>query len=125
MAERFYLSFVQIRLFSDRNSSVVKPSGLHLAEGVLAEHEREYLAAYLISNGVIVLPCNVGDTVYHLYPKQGIKANKVKRIQVGTYGTMIADRNGVFRAEEINKTVFLTREEAENALNDMKHGDKI
>ena len=63
-----------------------------------------------------MLPCNVGDTVYHLYPKQGIKANKVKRIQVGTYGMMIADRNGVFRADEINKTVFLTREEAERAL---------
>ena len=78
------------------------------------------LADYLIAHGVIVPPCNVGDTVYHLYPKQGIKANKVKRIQVGTYGTMIADRNGVFRAEEINKTVFLTREEAERALKEQK-----
>ena len=76
----------------------------------------EYLADYLISNGVIVPPCKVGDTVYHLYPKQGIKSNKVKRIQVGTYGMMIADRNGVFRADEINKTVFTTRKEAERAL---------
>ena len=83
----------------------------------------EYLADYLISNGVIVPPCKVGDTVYHLYPKQGIKANKVKRIQVGTYGMMIADRNGVFRDDEINKTVFLTREEAENALKENKRDE--
>ena len=61
----------------------------------------EYLADYLISNGVVVLPCNVGDTIYHLYP-------------------MIADRNGMFRADEINKTVFLTREEAEKALLERK-----
>ena len=81
----------------------------------------ERLADYLIAHGVIVPPCKVGDTVYHLYPKQGIKANKVKRIQVGTYGMMIADRNGVFRAEEINKTVFLTREEAERALKEQKN----
>lgn len=83
----------------------------------------EYLADYLISNGIIVLPCNVGDTVYHLYPKQGIKANKVKRIQVGTYGMMIADRNGVFRADEINKTVFLTCKEAEKALKENKRDE--
>lgn len=83
----------------------------------------ERLAEYLIAHGVIVPPCKVGDTVYHLYPKQGIKANKVKRIQVGTCGMMIADRNGVFRAEEINKTVFLTREEAENALKENKRDE--
>ena len=83
----------------------------------------EYLADYLISNGVIVPPCKVGDTVYHLYPKQGIKSNKVKRIQVGTYGMMIADRNGVFRADEINKTVFLTSEEAEKSLKENKRDE--
>lgn len=95
----------------------------------------EYLADYLIAHGVTVLPCKVGDTIFHLYEKQGIVPKKVKRIQIGSYGIMIADGNGAFSVDCIGKTVFLTRDEAEQALNDMqkretqcnemKQGDKI
>lgn len=73
-------------------------------------------ADYLLANGVIVPPCKVGDVIYHLYPIQGIVAKKVKRIQYGSYGLMIADGNGVFHSDVIGKTVFLTREEAERKL---------
>lgn len=70
----------------------------------------------LLANGVILPPCKVGDVIYHLYPIQGIVAKKVKRIQYGSYGLMIADGNGVFHSDVIGKTVFLTKEEAEKVL---------
>ena len=65
---------------------------------------------------LIVPPCKVGDVIYHLYPIQGIVAKKVKRIQYGSYGLMIADGNGAFHSDVIGKTVFLTKEEAEAEL---------
>ena len=74
----------------------------------------------LLANGVIVPPCKVGDVIYHLYPIQGIVAKKVKRIQYGSYGLMIADGNGVFFFFVIGKTVFLTKEEAEEKLKECK-----
>ena len=83
----------------------------------------EYLADYLISHGVVVMPCNVGDTIFHLYEKQGIVPKKVKRIQIGSYGIMIADGNGAFSVDCIGKTVFLTREEAERALKENKRNE--
>lgn len=78
------------------------------------------LAEHLLANGVIVPPCKVGDVIYHLYPIQGIVAKKVKRIQYGSYGLMIADGNGVFHSDVIGKTVFLTKEEAERKLKELK-----
>ena len=80
----------------------------------------DFFADYLLANGVIVPPCKVGDVIYHLYPIQGIVAKKVKRIQYGSYGLMIADGNGVFHSDVIGKTVFLTKEEAENTLKHFK-----
>lgn len=76
----------------------------------------EYLADYLLEHGVIVLPCNVGDTVYHVYPKKGIQTNAVRQIRIGSCGMYIFDFNGFFEPSDFGKTVFLTREEAEKAL---------
>lgn len=82
----------------------------------------EQMADYLLSNGVIVSPVKIGDTVYHLFSKQGIIPRRVKRIQLGSYGLMIVDKNGPFSINEIGKTIFLTYEEAEKALK--KHEQK-
>lgn len=63
-------------------------------------------ADYLIANGVIIPPCKVGDTYYRiLYGK--IYENEF--ICMATIVSMMED--GAF-----GKTVFLTREEAEKAL---------
>lgn len=82
----------------------------------------EQFADYLIKNGVIVLPCKVGDTVYILAGHDGRKYEK--DICVGFY----IGEDGVVQVRVINKkgnhgtygvmgkTVFLTREEAEKAL---------
>lgn len=82
----------------------------------------EQMADYLLLNGVIVSPVKIGDTVYHLFSKQGIVPRRVKRIQLGSYGLMLVDKNGPFSINEIGKTIFLTYEEAEKALK--KHEQK-
>ena len=74
------------------------------------------LADYLLANGVIVLPCKVGDTVYHVFPKKGIQTNTVRQIRIGSCGKNIFDFYGLFEPSDFGKTVFLTLEEAEKAL---------
>lgn len=92
----------------------------------LLEFEKKILADYLLACGVVVPPCKVGDTVYILAGYNGRKYEKdicegfyigddmVVQVRVrntkgnhGTYGVM-------------GETVFLTREEAEQALKEMQ-----
>ena len=75
----------------------------------------------ILANGVIVPPCKAGDTIYFDTYKHGesigIQPHKVANISIvvsterpfGCVGADIYDR-------EFGKTVFLTYEEAENAL---------
>ena len=84
----------------------------------------EQMADYLLSNSVIVSPVKIGDTVYHLFSKQGVVPRRVKRIQLGSYGLMIVDKNGPFSINEIGKTIFLTYEEAEKALKKREQKNK-
>ena len=66
----------------------------------------DYLADYLLSSGVIVLPCKVGDT---LYCESAIKGHI-------TY-LKAPDLEWIFENREFfGKEIFLTREEAERAL---------
>ena len=82
-------------------------------EGKLADH--------LIANGVIVISCGVGDTVYQT---DGISVYELEVFYVSLrkgkpyYETESID----FDDDAIGKTVFLTREEAEKALEKMKGG---
>ena len=83
------------------------------------------LADHLLANGVIVPPCKVGDTVYHVY-----KGNTIVNALVADWKKE-ASGDWLFRAyfsvngssitllfgdNNIGKTVFLTRWEAEKAL---------
>lgn len=81
-------------------------------------------ADYLLANGVILPPCNVGDTVYYLFDVE------IRELKVISYSTLISStikhinihttnsRGAVLSYEQCDfgKTVFLTREEAEKAL---------
>ena len=61
----------------------------------------EKLADYLFANGVIVLPCNVGDTIYIVNRTMGVVFE------------------GKFRLDDFynfRKKWFLSREEAERSL---------
>ena len=71
-------------------------------DGVRAES----IADYLLKNGVVVLPCKVGDTVYQRDNAGRIYESKIKSI--------IYDTDGIaFDKRAIGETIFLTKEEAE------------
>ncbi len=64
---------------------------------------------------LVVLPCKVGDTVYR---KLTLTCQKETVIVIGLddEGIYIGTTCGTYRKHDFGKTVFLTREEAENAL---------
>ena len=69
----------------------------------------------LKTNNVISLPCKVGDTVWHKEEGYLLDSYKINFI----YNDMTASnisRDLLFSVEDIGKTVFLTKEEAEQAL---------
>lgn len=89
----------------------------------LAQAERE--------GRLVVLPCKVGDTVYHrsgqhtiddiqlFYPRQNghVPEERIGKLQIRLGSLNYAGlQTFATYADEIGKTVFLTREEAEAAL---------
>ena len=66
----------------------------------------DYLADYLLENGVIVLPCKVGDI---LYCESAIKGH-ITHLKAPNLEWIVENR------ELFGKEIFLTREEAEKAL---------
>lgn len=73
---------------------------------------------------LVVLPhCKLGDTVYWLHDKK-ITECRVYRIQESTKDVQIAIKStvshGVFSVDYFGKSIFLTREEAEKALEGRK-----
>ena len=89
-----------------------------------ARNWAEVIADYLLANGVIVPPCKVGDTLYVIEDGLWWEA-RVERI-VMRRGTGVTPcivfaiyRNGlhpIVEEDSFGKTVFLTKEEAEQAL---------
>ena len=85
----------------------------------------EEIADYLLANGVIVLPCKVGDVVYIL--EDWVYRIFLEEKEVGTISIQGTNdfskelwedcRGGLIGAfADFGKTLFLTREEAEQAL---------
>ena len=89
------------------------------------------VADYLLANNVVVLPCNVGDTVYYINEyydiylhKDTIYEAKVARMVITKNNEIslvihIKDENGLTEypnVKNFGKTVFLSRTEAEKAL---------
>lgn len=73
--------------------------------------------------GLLVrLPCKVGDRVYRIHTHDHIEERSVMAIHVSASGVWYWDETGrETPVEKIGKTVFLTREEAEAALNKEEH----
>ena len=70
---------------------------------------------------VVVLPCKVGDVVYGFYGEKTILPMVAKWIETNTDGWCIAVQYApmaprFYRFSDFGKTVFLTRKEAEAAL---------
>ena len=79
-----------------------------------------------------VLPCKVGDRLYEVTGRKTISVYKVRAIRVELFSLFIEwdivegfvwQSLAGINAGEIGKTVFLTREEAEKALEAMKKGE--
>ena len=94
-----------------------------------SEWKAEIMADFLLSNGVIVPPCCIGDTVYEIREngKNPISGRRFDRcITTVQMLDCAAIRKSTLYAKEkryakndsvrLGKTVFLTREEAEKAL---------
>ena len=85
----------------------------------------EMVADYLLSSGVIIPPVKVGDTIYEIHERRKgnewvkiISERVVHGVEIGINGSMTARCGTTISVflSYIGKTVFLTREEAENAL---------
>ena len=96
-----------------------------LEKALPGRSEREYLADYLLANGVIVPPCRVGDACFYLRPYKGGKIVVEGVVDDATHtmngGWMITVKaiKSHFRGW-LGDTVFLSRKEAEKALEGRK-----
>ena len=78
-----------------------------------------------MNNKVIYLPCEIGDTIY-VYKYNTITgdfdiiAKTVKNVRYDAIDNMFMVSDGEFY-REFGKKVFLTREEAENYLNNQSN----
>ena len=81
----------------------------------------EVVADYLLDNGVIVPPCKVGDTVYIPYLSTVIEKKVCSIVVQKPFFTVYCGGTSLrFFKEDFGKTVFLTREDAEKALKEMR-----
>lgn len=71
--------------------------------------------------GLLVrLPCKVGDLVF-IIDGENICRRKVKSIKILSTAIEISTSDIIFHKESFGETVFLTREETEKKLEEMKH----
>ena len=89
------------------------------------------IADYLIANGVIVLPCKVGAEIFGLFDNDDEQRKEIYEGKVLCFSldennllwARMRYRNGLtywYTIDDFGKTVFLTPEEAEKALEDYK-----
>ena len=110
----------EIRAMQEEHFSGLEMAKLHSALMELKKYQEADKDGRLV-----VLPCKAGDTVYEVTSRKTISEYRVKAIRVELFCTFIewdivagfVDKTifGV-PVDEIGKTVFLTREAAEAAL---------
>lgn len=83
--------------------------------GNFDEYQKQKITDYLLKNGVIVPLCKVGDVVYQT---DGVRIYELEIFDVLLYkNKLVYETESIdFDTRAIDKTVFLTREEAEKAL---------
>lgn len=102
----------------------------------------EVMADYLIQNGVLVPPCKVGDTVYAFCEYWGVVLpyfvetleisyyNKNENCYLYEANCTNAEQTDLldsidFDFDDIGKTVFLTKEEAEKKLKECENENNV
>ena len=84
------------------------------------EKQKQTIADHLLANGVIVPPCKVGDVVYKTSVLGEITELKIKGFDCG----IATEPYNIIPIENFGKTVFLTKEEAEQALKEREQSDR-
>lgn len=98
---------------------------LSCAEGLDIRDDdlEEQIADYLLDNGIVVPPCKVWDKLYIVadISQKIIEATIIGVWKYDDICSVITDF-GTIHTNSIGKTVFLTREEAEKALEEKQNG---
>lgn len=82
-----------------------------------AKYWANVIADKLLAEGVIVPPCKVGDRIYYIDSTNFIDCEVVKQVSINHHGEwLVLLDHSCIGFDEIGKTVFLTRSEAEQAL---------
>jgi hypothetical protein len=88
------------------------------------EEEWEIAADYLLENGVICPPCKVGDTVYEIrtiseYGDYRVYSKRNLRDAIRWGEELYIKERAFIKSDKtrLGRTVFLSREDAEKALN--------
>ena len=79
-------------------------------------HNLNIIADELLANGVIVPPCKVGDVVYSIHNGKVFGGKVIVIYIFESHLAFAVSGGGYFREDDFGKTVFLTKEEAEQAL---------
>ena len=116
----------RLKQYEDSKLSPEDASNLHailrLGDGMTLMRLRE-LAVADQEGRVVVLPCKRGDELwtYCNYPVKRVYSFTVSDVSTLNGRTVLNTLGlGTIRPEDIGKTVFLTREEAEKALAEME-----
>ena len=97
-----------------------------------ARNWAEIITDYLLANGVIVLPCKIGQKLYDateffngcLYPEIYEMVSNEMNIERTDKDNLVFTYDGMYiKKEDIGKTVFLTKEEAEQKLKELNKGE--
>lgn len=90
-----------------------------IQEAVGGSTQHYALADHLLANGVIVLPCKVGDVVYTNIIGTGLQNSfRVERVDLLGFSNEIYS----WTWHQLGKSVFLSIEEAERALAERSEG---
>jgi len=82
----------------------------------LSPEEVQELAKAKAEGRLVVLPCKTEDTVFIVYAKKILETTVDKRAWTDDDGYMLRTKEEWFKEKDISKIVFLSREEAEKAL---------
>ena len=115
----------------DRLIELVEKGKYEYANDITDHTETDYIVECLLDNGVIVPPVEVGQTVWYIkggyYRKTGLEVRPIKVTEINKkwhskilcWGFIA---NGTrYRFSSIGKTAFLTKEEAEEKLEELKN----
>ena len=83
--------------------------------------EKELIADHLLANGVIVPPCKVGDYLYYIPFGSTITKWEIRSIEIMQDDIVFHCGRTFFLKYDIGKTVFLTKEEAEEKLKELNN----